>query len=923
MSNDDDAFVFRNWANAPCVVSDAEGPFGAAEIELGLRENSLVGEVKDIDLVLPDLETFVFGNLEEIATEAPSVGSSDNEHIFAEPTEEDPWTIPEVLKVGSEPKFRTWDAFLNPNHHEARPSLLSEAGPRVFDAVLSERCEGDDLVIDSTFVLRCIALLAQGQSSPLFSRQASGSGFSTFDNGRFRASGLSDAALKSLVQKYKSIGEKTVDLLDYVDRTFHSKRLSVTQIALATCLRTLLEADRRRTSSEASTLRSFIQLQALFEKTACLLNLLHQLQNTCSSAIDEGTAVNAVLAELSQTRSSHPLFAHTIKAIAIAMSRPTISRLLSALGLCHKDLSDAEATDELLEHLSSTDADTEHKSSVSRLLSDTDRHSVQDIIQGLDVLRKASSDHPLVLGEGQPLLRGLVADDLHDPDPNAILQKAQQYEQAVLNTLNDANITSATHFDGPVSRSTNEDGYPSIDHDELYTEAFTSLGNQFTQPPDTQGSLDNDSLTKAYAVDIHTASQPDTLYASSLAEDDTILAPLRPLLTIQASLTNHAVLQHVFHHSKFLQHLSLLHSHSLFASPSFILRLSTALFSSLSPSPRTLASSAPGLRLDAHTTRWPPTTSDLRLSLANILTTSTTLPTTLSFALRPLSALPDLPEIMDPTSPSALSFLRLQYTAPPPLAPLFPDSIMATYDIIFSYLLSLLRAQHTTTSLSSLLSRHPRSKATAFAHQAHHILSVLTSHMFDLGIAPTWSSFISTLNEIKSRLSSYPATSSLNIAERERALPSLSALLSLHTFTLEGIAERLFLAAGEEQVRAKKAVEGIIRAVLRGHALLAAGTDRLATTTTDVEGEETAVRVGELTAELTRGITELGAALEGIALTPGRTVRSEGARDGRAMDIGVREGMEMGTVMGLGEYVLMLRTRLQGGWYGKDEWGGL
>ena len=71
------------------------------------------------------------------------------------------------------------------------------------------------------------------------------------------------------------------------------------------------------------------------------------------------------------------------------------------------------------ETMGAEDTDT-----TSFVLAAEDRQRIKDIMQGLETLRSTKTDHPIVRGVGQSLLRDLDINTLYEPEPDLILQKA-------------------------------------------------------------------------------------------------------------------------------------------------------------------------------------------------------------------------------------------------------------------------------------------------------------------------------------------------------------------------------------------------------------------------------------------------------------------------------------------------------------------
>lgn len=251
-----------------------------------------------------------------------------------------------------------------------------------------------------------------------------------------------------------------------------------------------------------------------------------------------------------------------------------------------------------------------------------------------------------------------------------------------------------------------------------------------------------------------------------------------------------------------------------------------------------------GLRLDARDgQRWPPASSELRLTMMGILVETYTtgrehsllpfgkretreLPGGLSFSIRELSDA-DINRVLDPASIYALDFLRLQYSAPAPLDAILNLAAMGRYDEVFRVMLRMLRMLHLTTHLraecSAKLGHNIAEKdgffKSRFAGEAYHIISVLMSHFMDLGIAGPWREMTRALEDIEVRMQ----------AEDKAGSPGsdvsigIDGLRHLHEEFLEAVRGRLFLRSRHERLRA--AIEDLFTAIVTMTKVLQAKDD--------------------------------------------------------------------------------------------------
>ncbi|KAK3671591.1 hypothetical protein LTR78_008514 [Recurvomyces mirabilis] len=270
------------------------------------------------------------------------------------------------------------------------------------------------------------------------------------------------------------------------------------------------------------------------------------------------------------------------------------------------------------------------------------------------------------------------------------------------------------------------------------------------------------------------------------------------------------------------QHLNVQHAFQLLGSGEFITRLSTALFSAETQSAERRRGMVPtaqtmGLRLDARDEkRWPPASSELRLTLLGVLTDTyhqgirshstnerrkDEIPGGLSFAIREL---PDeeIDKVMDASSLYALDFLKLQYTPPSPLDAIITPTSLQRYDDVFRSLLRMLRVQYVVVHLRSTCNKTDLT-GLRFAHAAQHVVAALMAHFMDVGIAIPWTDLQHTLDAVEQVLASSDVGH----------IPSIHELRDMHNEGLESIRSRLFLR--RKQITIRAAVDNVLIAVLK------------------------------------------------------------------------------------------------------------
>ncbi|EME86986.1 uncharacterized protein MYCFIDRAFT_107204, partial [Pseudocercospora fijiensis CIRAD86] len=258
-------------------------------------------------------------------------------------------------------------------------------------------------------------------------------------------------------------------------------------------------------------------------------------------------------------------------------------------------------------------------------------------------------------------------------------------------------------------------------------------------------------------------------------------------------------------------------SFQMFGNGNFVSRMCAALFSEDVQSAERRRGTVPtaetvGLRLGAsHDERWPPASSELQLSLMGILDDSAgdaSISENLSFAIRELPEV-EIDRVLDPHSIYALDFLRLQYNVTAPLDAVLTSNALNNYDEIFRFLLKLLRLVHATGELSKqVLKTRPSAIASTFAQESQLFVSILVSHIMDLGIAPPWQELIQSILNLERKLEEEDTKNEIGT----RAHLGIEGLQHIHEACLDRIRSRLFLKRKHEKLR--NSVETVFAALL-------------------------------------------------------------------------------------------------------------
>jgi len=792
---------------------------------------------------IPELDNFTFGDLDDVSLAIePQKLARDNVFAVSDPEGSDIWSLDLDKEEARKPRLRTWEAFLNPEEEqEEGHSYISEAGPSVWDAILEEKAAEPETILQPAIVMKSLALLGQGRSSRLFKHDTVSTFKSTLSG--IRPSGISAECFESLTEHLKTIGSTFVFLRAFVDKVYTSRTQITARVTFAQCVRTLLEKLEQQLELSLLSIRSLLQLQATFDRVQSILDGLIDLQKSVMISQDEQTIIVSLRqAYSSQRESTHPA-EHTLGLVVATVTRPLVADLCAEIGLATA----ADIRSGAMTTVRSLIADDnqDHNNSLFESRSDTARiasglldanetRMIREILKGMDILKSHSPTHPLTAPSQYWIDLPLEGSFLNSADPCALLDKARKYEEDVSIALRSvqslSNPERSTKTDTPI-RDNEQEQLP-WSHDERQQQFFTAVGNAFIQPLEYKHEQTSDEVCFALVADLERSEEAGLTWQENenSSTSESVLQPILPILHIQSRLVNGSVLRLLFREQVLRQNLDLQYQSQLLGNGSFVNRLSSALFNSTSDSAEQRRGLVPsgsnlGLRLDTRDgQRWPPASSELRLTLTGILaetmTTNRTvklsskdLPGGLSFAVRELSN-EDIDKMISPQSIHALDFLKIQYTPSSPLDAIITPTSLEKYDDLFRFLLRFLRLTHLVSDLKVSLCQTSTKRQTFFATSAHHIISTLSSHVFTLGITEPWTTFTNALSAIEQNLLLEDTDSSYG----SRVTTGLSALASLHEETLDRIRSRLHLR--QKQVKIRVCIENIMTVILDASALV-------------------------------------------------------------------------------------------------------
>lgn len=726
----------------------------------------------------------------------------------------DVWDLEAALGAeNAHPRLRTWEAFDN-KEVSSCPYLtyISEAGPKAFDAALSV-CRQQHTcvaVLPQDAVLRAYCSLIMGRSSIYCVWEPSKRSF-TATLPDASVSGLSIDCSTDFTASMAEYGTLLRNLRDYSETT-HSVGVGCSAVkALKHCFADILDTVEASVAAQLSSLKTLLRLQALVERPRQILDLLAQLKDACEATSDDDEGAISKLSDcihlMVQTSNDHVAL---LRAIITRVSAPWLQSLASELGLTDQTgyrspnigpWNNGTAPPEIDASMVDRQTDWNHPGTI---LSDRDRTLVRETRANLRLLRKHLPEE----GVSMPMCgldsispHAAPQNPIHDAleiGPSIFIWTDDLAHDAYLEVLDSRMSSVPDGFDGTVLRN------------------------------DVQGCTD-------LALRHQTPTELDPRIELDAGFHFDPLERVRPLLEAQSRNVNEMLLRCLFADCELRRHLEALHGFFLLGNSDFITRLSIALFSSDTQGAERRRGAVPtaeplGLKLDTvDAQRWPPASSELRLTLMDVLRDAykslapdvdkhrhaLDLPGGFSFVIREL---PDeeIEQVLDSSSLYALDFLGLQYTAPAPLGTILSPGSLKHYDEIFRQLLRLLRLKNLTASLQRRYSARSASSsdnAAQYVIEAHHVVSVVLSHCMDLGIAASWTTFMHSVDETESV--------TCNGTTTELPLTSVSDLQIMHDRCLEKIRSVLYMRRRQENMRNQ--IDAVFSEILHATAVLMRG----------------------------------------------------------------------------------------------------
>jgi hypothetical protein len=782
------------------------------------------------ELRLPDLDTFEFGPLPELDSLDESSISLGTPPL--EP-EEDIWQV--ALELGPANKdvlFHTWEGFENPQHVERRTAYITECGPEAYDAAL----QADDAkisagkVLKSNVFLQSLWNLGLGRSSILFGFNAKLKSFEpTVREGR--TSGLSPIAAQSLITQFIHTGNIFLYLRSFAARTFSSATSIPARVALATTVSSVLFSLEEQLGKQYGDIKSLIQLQQQFSKPREILLHISRMVDAAQHAKTNEQLASILHHRLLELEDGDADIRQLSSRIMCEVAKPSLELLAEWMGTTKEQETVPVTSRESFVGLEPSPLNEDQPEYVyrselmPRFVAPEDGNMIFETGQSLRFLKTQHPEHPLVRLHDAEVSPPEFEWAFGWQDIEKISNKAKTYETRLRASLLAYSSGSRTNA---LSIRRRQDDLALTEerrtaHLETYFEEsmreLDSLPQHSTSAlPDEVQLLMEDVLGVKRESRSHNGFSPPLSLTSSLS--------FRPLIMAQAKLVNAATLRLFFRSHQLHHHLTLQRQYHLLGDGVFSSLLATALFDPERESAerhkgQMRSGVHMGLQLGSRTS-WPPASSELRLALRGVLSESyyssslyqsllktgevaqanTTisgrdndeLPGQLNFAIRNLTEA-EQEKVMDPDALSALDFLRLQYVPPIPLNLIITSEALDKYDLVFKFLLRLLRMLFV---IAHLPQRFNDIESRQFKLEAHHFVTMFASYVFQSGIAGHWQEFDTFVSTLETRINEEDAAGEYGT----RVTEGIASLRDAHNKCLDTVMFSLFLRRRQRKILA-------------------------------------------------------------------------------------------------------------------------
>lgn len=735
-----------------------------------------------------------------------------------------------------------------------QPAFISEAGPAVYDALLS--AAGDPLRLDNTDVpvvdtktyLSSLLALALGRESVFFSKQGQ---VRTFKAAlpKMRISGYSRDVLQGLEGRCLECGGMLWDLREFVQSTY-AKQPTKCRVALASAIQQVVQVVQEWISVDGRNPRSLLRLQSTINDVSAILSLFHALISQLRRASTDEDIMMLVFHQAYAVDFGEEYLREIMRHVLSRVSGPWVEFMEEWIGTrreggvpltksqlgASKGFVRVEAKvflDDFGREMDSVEFCLD-SSKIPQFMPSEVVESMFETGRNLRFIRSFHPNHPLAQSDTIQASMPPKAEWQYDWDAILHLEsRVVEYRDNLLTAIQESQSPSMTKPLSAEQNSVFQFRFFGVDEASLEERIRASI-DQFNQP--VAKSAPEDLLGQIIRARL--CDSENVQNNNAISRPHWSLLPVLSfgaLASAQAQVVNQESLRLLFTAHALRDHLALQREFQLLGNGMFCSLLSHALFDpDLESAERrpgvAMQGGVMGLRLGGRKT-WPPASSEMRLALMGVLAESyrsqhgtkleksggfyndgSDLPGELSFAVRDLS-LEEIDKCMDPDSLEALDFLRLSYTAPPELTAIITPANLMQYDRIFKLLLRVLRMLYVVNQLFRNTNTRTHQWYDAgdahyrFVKEAHHFVSSIASFFLDTGVSMPWRALEAKLDKI---------VSALGNPKRDHTsdkLPSPDQLGEFHSVILDRIMMALFLR--KRQLPVLQLLEEIFATILQ------------------------------------------------------------------------------------------------------------
>ncbi|KAL8808905.1 MAG: hypothetical protein Q9200_003909 [Gallowayella weberi] len=804
-----------------------------------------------------DLWPFTYGPLEDLEpSEQSSVSADQDDREESDHLLEGPWSARDIFKpITTHLQLKTWESFHVKSSRPPFNGYLLESGPQLFGETPSGRIIPDVSVTrenhsgqQSNVVLLNLIQLAFGRDSLLYRYDHKEATFQPVLEG-IRTSEDPPECFAAITTTLVSYGSQIRRLKEFSEATQESRRASVSLVALASGINTVVATFEAEMSGPLASVKTASQLEALLDWPGSILETLSFIIDEVENAVDDNDVLSMVFDVAQDLERSAPRLQPIINQLVAYASIPWLESLEAFVGLkadytrgtqCMKT-SDNQLEDCKLRPGIDTDLEDGKppKRRIPSFISSDMLETILETEESLRLLQTHQPEHLLARPQGLPSLEAPSLQwHFSQLDIERMEAQAQTYENNVLQALKEfIRCGTFNHPRKPAIEEYAEDLWQSLEYQEdtdLIAQIETPVLNLFRPTISPLRSTVIHFLSNTPTPDGDSSNIFMTMDRSQshISPPTSVLPTLSfaPILTAQSRVLSHSILHLLLHTYCLRFHLRLLHSYPLFANGPFLVHFSHALFdttlSSAAYQRGRLQADPAGLQLGI-TEVWPPSSSELRIALEGILSESyyssfcqanagtgkgwketEELPGGLSFAIRNNMSDAELERCMNADGLEALDFLKMQYKPPKPLDAVITDEALEKYEKISRLLLRGARVGWVTREMA----RHQRSTdgiasrsrfMQRFRIEAYHFVTTVFGY-FQESIEVFWSAFEDKLDGIEA---------SVNCYDMGKKVEGVYRLRELHEEVLDLILAALFLRKKQESVM--KLFEEILELVLR------------------------------------------------------------------------------------------------------------